>query len=57
MQAALTRTLNTLARKTKSLKENEANLAGDHIREGLSCIISVKVRSLDWFHNPFSHTF
>ncbi|KAK9916038.1 hypothetical protein WJX75_007671 [Coccomyxa subellipsoidea] len=43
LKAALTRTLNTLARKTKSLKENEANLAGDHIREGLSCIISVKV--------------
>ncbi len=44
MQAALTRTLNTLGRKTKALKENEANLAGDHIREGLSCVISVKVQ-------------
>ncbi len=46
MQAALTRTLNTLARKAKTLKENDANLAGDHIREGLSCVISVKVRKL-----------
>lgn len=43
MQAALTRTVNTLARKAKTLKENDANLAGDHIREGLSCVISVKV--------------
>ncbi|CAL8470140.1 g9682 [Coccomyxa elongata] len=43
LKAALTRTLNTLARKAKTLKENDANLAGDHIREGLSCVISVKV--------------
>ena len=35
--------MNALGRKTKTLKEGEANLGGDHIREGLSAIISVKV--------------
>lgn len=35
--------MNTLGRKTKTLKEGEANLGGDHIREGLTAIISVKV--------------
>lgn len=35
--------MNNLGRKTKTLKEGEANLGGDHIREGLSAIISVKV--------------
>ena len=43
LQAALTRTMNTLGRKTKTLKDGEANLGGDHIREGLTAIISVKV--------------
>ena len=43
LQAGLTRTLNMLGRKSKALKEGEANLAGDHIREGLTCIIAVKV--------------
>ena len=42
-EAALTRTMNTLGRKTKTLKDGEANLGGDHIREGLTAIISVKV--------------
>jgi DNA gyrase subunit B len=50
MQAALTRSLNVLARKTKALKETDANLAGDHIREGLSCIVSVKVTFLHYTH-------
>ena len=43
LQAALTRTMNALGRKTKTLKDGEANLGGDHIREGLTAIISVKV--------------
>ena len=43
VQTALTRTMNALGRKTKQLKEGEANLEGTHIREGLSAIISVKV--------------
>ena len=35
--------MNALGRKTKTLKDGEANLGGDHIREGLTAIISVKV--------------
>lgn len=43
MKAALTRTVNSLARRNKVLKEGDANLSGDHIREGLGAIISVQV--------------
>ncbi|MBY0405918.1 MAG: type IIA DNA topoisomerase subunit B, partial [Cyanobacteria bacterium] len=42
---ALTRVVNDYARKNNILKENEANLAGDDIREGLTAIISVKVNN------------
>ena len=38
-----TAAVNTLARKTKALKEGEANLAGEYIREGLGAVVSVKV--------------
>ena len=40
---ALTKTFNDYARKNKLLKDNEANLAGEDIREGLTAIISVKI--------------
>lgn len=40
---ALTKTFNDYARKNKLLKESEANLAGEDIREGLTSIISVKI--------------
>ncbi len=40
---ALTKTFNDYARKNKLLKENETNLAGEDIREGLTSIISVKI--------------
>lgn len=40
---ALTKTFNDYARKNKLLKENEANLSGEDIREGLTAIISVKI--------------
>jgi len=40
---ALTKTFNEYARKTKLLKENEPNLSGEDIREGLAAIISVKI--------------
>ena len=40
---ALTKTFNDYARKNKLLKENESNLTGDDIREGLTAIISVKL--------------
>ncbi|BCX12414.1 MAG: DNA gyrase subunit B [Thermosynechococcus sp.] len=43
LKAVLTRTLNVLGRKRNKLKENDPNLAGENIREGLTAIISVKV--------------
>lgn len=43
LKAVLTRTLNSIARKRNKLKENEPNLAGENVREGLTGVISVKV--------------
>jgi DNA gyrase subunit B len=43
LKAVLTRTMNTIARKRNKRKDNEGNLAGENIREGLTGIISVKV--------------
>ena len=40
---ALTKTFNEYARKNKLLKDNESNLSGEDIREGLTAIISVKI--------------
>ena len=40
---AITKTFNDYARKNKLLRENEPNLSGDDIREGLTAIISVKI--------------
>lgn len=40
---AVTKTFNDYARSAKLLKENEANLSGEDIREGLTAIISVKI--------------
>lgn len=40
---ALTKTVNDYARKNKLLKDNEENLSGEDIREGLTAIISVKI--------------
>ena len=42
-RAALTRVINDYARKNNILKPNDANLSGDDVREGLTCVISVKV--------------
>ena len=42
-RTALTRTLNDYARKSGLLKENESNLTGEDVREGLVAIISVKL--------------
>jgi DNA gyrase subunit B len=42
-KAALTKTFNDYAREKKMLKDNEDNLTGDDIREGLTSIISVKI--------------
>ncbi|MEG3438356.1 DNA topoisomerase (ATP-hydrolyzing) subunit B [Pannus brasiliensis CCIBt3594] len=43
LKAVLTRTLNNIARKRNKIKENEPNLAGENVREGLTAVISVKV--------------
>ena len=40
---AITRTFNDYARNAKLLKDSEANLSGEDIREGLTAIISVKI--------------
>lgn len=42
-RAALTRVMNDYARKNKFLKEDDANLSGEDVREGLTAIISVKL--------------
>ncbi len=42
---ALTKTINEYARKNKLLKDNEENLGGEDIREGLTAIISIKVEN------------
>ncbi|HEY9648323.1 MAG TPA: DNA gyrase subunit B, partial [Chroococcidiopsis sp.] len=43
LKAVLTRTMNALARKRNKLKEGDANLGGENVREGLTGVISVKV--------------
>ena len=40
---SLTKTFNDYARKNKILKDNEQNLSGEDIREGLTAIISIKI--------------
>ncbi|WP_373230418.1 DNA topoisomerase (ATP-hydrolyzing) subunit B [Cohnella sp.] len=42
-KSALTRIINEYSRKMGFVKENESNLTGDDVREGLTAIISVKI--------------
>ena len=42
-KTALTRTINDYARKNKLLKDNEDNLQGDDVREGITAVVSVKL--------------
>ena len=42
-RSALTRTLNTYARKKGILKDKDNNLTGDDVREGMTAIVSVKI--------------
>ena len=42
-KTALTRVINDYARKYNQLKENDRNLSGEDVREGLTCVISVKL--------------
>ena len=41
---ALTRVMNDYARRYNILKENDKNLSGEDVREGMTCIISVKLK-------------
>ena len=43
-RSALTRTINAYARQVGELKEKDPNLQGEDVREGLTAIISVKIR-------------
>src|SRR5213594_1725764 len=43
-RTALTRTINAYARKTGALKDSDPNLTSDDVREGLTAVISVKIR-------------
>ena len=42
-KSALTRVFNDYARKNKFLKDNDASLSGDDVREGLTAVVSVKL--------------
>ncbi len=42
-RAALTRTLNAIARNRNLLKEKDENLSGEDVREGLTAVVSVKL--------------
>lgn len=43
-RSALTRAANDFARRQGIIKNNEDNLVGEDIREGLTCVISIKLR-------------
>jgi len=45
LKSSLTRVINTYARKHRIIKENEDNLTGEDIREGMTAIVSVKLQN------------
>jgi DNA gyrase subunit B len=47
-KTALTRTLNSYARKNNFVKESEDNFTGDDVLEGLTAVISVKMREIQF---------
>ena len=47
-KTALTRTLNSYARKNEYLKESEENFTGEDVLEGLTAVISVKLREVQF---------
>jgi len=47
-KTALTRTLNTYARKNNLIKESEDNFTGEDVLEGLTAVISVKLREVQF---------
>ena len=44
LKIALTRTINDYAKKNNLLKDAEENLSGDDVREGLTAVLSIKIR-------------
>jgi DNA gyrase subunit B len=42
-KSALTRIINEYARKIHAIKDNDSNLTGDDVREGITAVISVKI--------------
>ncbi len=47
-KTALTRTINNYARKANLLKEKDENLSGDDVLEGLTAVVSVKLRDVQF---------
>ncbi|MEK7194416.1 MAG: DNA gyrase subunit B [Patescibacteria group bacterium] len=47
-KTALTRTLNTYARKNNLVKESEDNFTGDDVLEGLTAVISIKLKEIQF---------
>ena len=43
LRTALTRAINEAARTLKALKDKEENLTGDDLKEGLTCVLSVRL--------------
>jgi len=48
LKLALTRVFNDYGRKFKLLKDNDKNLSGDDVREGLTAVISVKLTNVQF---------
>ncbi|HEY3933004.1 MAG TPA: DNA topoisomerase (ATP-hydrolyzing) subunit B [Gemmatimonadales bacterium] len=44
LRSALTRTINDVAKKSNAMKKADFTLSGDDAREGLTCVLHVKVR-------------
>jgi DNA gyrase subunit B len=44
LRSAITRTFNDFARKNGFLKENDENLSGEDVREGLTAVVSIKIK-------------
>ena len=47
-KTALTRTLNTYSRKNNIVKESEDNFTGEDVLEGLTAVVSVKIREIQF---------
>ena len=47
-KSALTKVLNDLARKNGTLKDKDANFIGEDFREGLTCVLSIKMKNIQF---------